>query len=334
MNILVNGLGNIGTTLANLCLDFKDDLSIDNVYVYKNVPETWLDEDLEFLREKGAIICTSNKYSFTEIAKHIHYIFECRDHAVVQTTPNCYQAFTNLKGIVAQGSESDFGTPIMIGVNSELAHCQLRTHVVSCNSHGITSVMQACTGSQLDNLTDADVVVVRRSEDLSSSKKLVGSNVVIRHCDSEHGTHHATDVRALFQTLHIQCPLSTSDINTPSQLMHAIRFNIELKHPVTMNDIQTLIEHNPFCATTEKFDSNKLFELGRRYGVQGRIYSHAVICTTSLMLQGNRIKGWAFIPQEGNSILSTLESYLQQTDHPDRQNVIESLKAKLLKARW
>lgn len=334
MNILVNGLGNIGTTLANLCLDFKEDLAIDNVYVYKNVPEAWLDEDLKFLREKGAIICTPKENSFDEIAKHIHYIFECRDHAVVQATPNYYQAFTNLKGIVAQGSESDFGTPIMIGVNSELAHRQLRTHVVSCNSHGITSVMQAFTGSQLENLTDADVVVVRRSEDVSGSKKLVGSNVVIRHGDSEHGTHHATDVRALFQTLHIQCSLSTSDINTPSQLMHAIRFNIELKHPVTMDDIQTLIERNPFCATTEKFDSNKLFELGRRYGVQGRIYSHAVVCTTSLMLQGNRIKGWAFIPQEGNSILSTLESYLQQTDHPDRQNVMKNLKSRLLRARW
>ena len=334
MNILINGLGNIGTTIANLCLDFKEILAIDKVYVYKNLPESWLGQDIELLREKGAIICSAKANTFDVIAEQIDYVFECRDHDIVQKAPNVYLAFSHLKGIVAQGSEVGHGLPVMIGVNSELAHNQPRVHVVSCNSHGIAAVMQVFAGSKLENLVDADMVVVRRSEDLSSSKKLVGSNVVIRHRDPEKGTHHATDVRSLFETVDTNCSLSTSDINTPSQLMHAVRFNLQLEKAMVTADIPSLIERNPFCSATEKFDSNKIFELGRRYGIQGRIYSHAIICTSSIMLQGDRVKGWAFIPQEGNSILSTIEAYLQQTNHPERQTVIENLKKKLLRACW
>lgn len=334
MKVLINGLGNIGVTVANLCLDFKELLAIDEVYVYKNLPEIWLEQDIELLREKGAIVCSAQVNTLDSIAKQIDYIFECRDHDTVQSTPHIYQKFNHLKGVVAQGSETNHGVPIMIGVNSELAHNQPRVHVVSCNSHGIASVLQAFAGSKLEDLVDADIVVVRRSEDVSASKKLVGANVIVRHCDPDNGTHHATDVHALFQTMETVCPISTSDINTPSQLLHAIRFNVKLRRRVEAERVRSLIERNTFCATTEKFDSHKIFELGRRYGMQGRIFSHAIICTSSIMLQGECVKGWAFVPQEGNSILSTIEAYLQQTDHPNRQSVIEELKKKLLRGCW
>ncbi len=333
MNVLINGLGNIGTTVANICLDFKESLAIEQVYVHKNLPEPWLEQDVEWLRQKGAIICSGQGNTLDSIAKEIDYVFECRDHETVQKTPHTYQNFLRLKGIVAQGSETGHGLPIMIGVNAELAHHQPRVHVVSCNSHGIASVMQTFAGSALEHLVDADIVIVRRSEDLSGLKKLVGSSVVIRH-SAPNGTHHATDVRSLFETIGTECPLSTSDINTPSQLMHTIRFNLKLDQPLTPEDIAVRTARNTFCATTEKFDSSKIFELGRRYGIQGRIFSHAIICTSSIMVQGDRVKGWAFVPQEGNTILSTLEAYLQQTSHPAKQKAMEHLKKNLLKACW
>ena len=49
MKILINGGGNIGTTIANLMIRFKDLLGISHVYLHKNLPQKWRDTDLDFL---------------------------------------------------------------------------------------------------------------------------------------------------------------------------------------------------------------------------------------------------------------------------------------------
>jgi glyceraldehyde-3-phosphate dehydrogenase (NAD(P)) len=123
-------------------------------------------------------------------------------------------------------------------------------------------------------------------------------------------------------------------MNTPSQLLHAFRFHLMLRAPMSQQEALTCLAQHPFCAITEKFDSNKIFELGRRYGFQGRIFSHAIVCTSSILIQGQSIKGWAFIPQEGNSILSTMESFLHQTNHPDVSMTMARLTAELLRHWW
>ena len=41
MKILINGGGNIGTTIANLMIKFKDLLGISHVYLHKNLPQEW-----------------------------------------------------------------------------------------------------------------------------------------------------------------------------------------------------------------------------------------------------------------------------------------------------
>ena len=54
MNVLINGLGNIGTTLANILLDYRDLLGIDEVLIHKNTPTPWNAQDVVFLESKGA----------------------------------------------------------------------------------------------------------------------------------------------------------------------------------------------------------------------------------------------------------------------------------------
>src|SRR5690606_26219058 len=125
-------------------------------------------------------------------------------------------------------------------------------------------------GDNLENLDYADVVVVRRSEDLGNHERLVSANVVARHLDLDIGTHHAIDVVDLFDTKGCSCKLTSSDITTPSQLMHSVRFNIRFKQKLN-KPIADLIASNSFVATTAKFDSNVVFELGRRYGFNGRL---------------------------------------------------------------
>ena len=98
--------------------------------------------------------------------------------------------------------------------------------------------------------------------------------------------------------------------------------------------VDSVLEQAPYLSTTDKFDSNRVFELGRRYGFQGRIYSHAIVVSNNLLDDGRRIKGWIFVPQEGNTLLSTLAAYLHQTEHDGADQIMAKLRAELLRARW
>ena len=86
-------------------------------------------------------------------------------------------------------------------------------------------------------------------------------------------------------------------------------------------------------ASTNKFDSNRVFDLGRRYGFQGRIYNHAIIVDNNLLIRDNFIKGWGFVPQEGNTLLSTIEAFLMQTNNKDRFSVFKNIKKDFLYQR-
>lgn len=323
MNILINGLGNIGTTLANILLDYNNLLGIDDVLIHKNTSTPWNAQDVTFLESKGA-----KSVGLADALDDVDFLFECRSQAkdleaIIAQAPN-------LLGACAQGGEGHFGIPFMSGVNDRVIVGQKKVHTVSCNTHGIASILQLFGGKDLDNILSADAVVVRRSDDIANNEKLVGANVVVRHCDEMFGTHHGADLFSLFQTINVDCSVTTSDITTPSQLMHAIRFSIELKNLSVLDNLSP----TSAISFTTKFDSNKIFDLGRRYSTQGRIFSQSILVTPSLLLTNNTLRGWAFVPQEGNTILSTLHSFLLQTRNPNHQSIIETLQRELVQGEW
>ena len=137
----------------------------------------------------------------------------------------------------------------------------------------------------------------------------------------------------LFESIGISCELTSSDVTTPSQLMHAVRFNITLKQEFS-ESIPELISSNNFISTTKKFDSNIVFELGRRYGFQGRIFAHAIIVSENLLLSKKSVKGWAFVPQEGNSIISTLHAFMIQMNLKNEDVVLDLIQSDLLRKEW
>lgn len=337
MIVLVNGLGNIGVTLANLLLEYQEELGITEIWGSKRTIRPWLKPELDILESKGVKICAEvkhDKHPLTdEVLKKVNYIFEATANGVGLANKGKYERLTNIVGCSAQGSEKGFGVSYMSGVNDSAITGEKFVHVVSCNTHGSAALLRTFAGEKLDNLVKADMVVVRRSEDLGNHERLVSANVVARHLDEVAGTHHSVDVIDLFDTIGIDCDLTSSDITTPSQLMHSVRFNIELKKPFT-RDVNDLIESNHLISSTLKFDSNTVFELGRRYGFQGRIFSHAIILKHNLLISGKTIKGWAFIPQEGNSIFSTVHAYLLQTKHPNAQGIIDQMISDLCRKEW
>ena len=119
--------------------------------------------------------------------------------------------------------------------------------------------------------------------------------------------------------------MTSSDVTTPSQLMHAVRFDVRLREPRAATAIAADLAAHPRLATTAKFDSNRVFELGRRYGFQGRLFAHAIVVANDLMIRGRSVKGWAFVPQEGNTLLSTVEAFLLQTRPADAEAIASRL---------
>ncbi len=337
MKVLVNGIGNIGSTLINLLIEYQDLLEIDEIYACKRTLTPWVLEDLNLLIQKGVKICTTSKSNdfpqLGTILPQINYIFEATANGVGMVNKDRYDQLPNLIGACAQGSEKGFGKSYMSGLNNEVVLGQKYVHVVSCNTHGSAAILRLFSGKQLENLDHADMVVVRRSEDLGNHQRLVSANVVARHLDSTAGTHHSIDVIDMFKTIDVKCQLTSSDITTPSQLMHAVRFNIQLKE-TDQRDVDELIIDFPLISETVKFDSNVVFELGRKYGFQGRLFSHAIILKSNILRTEKSVKGWAFIPQEGNSIITTIHAFLLQTKHPNQEEIIAKITKDLVRKAW
>jgi glyceraldehyde-3-phosphate dehydrogenase type II len=334
MKVVVNGAGNIGTTLACLLFDFKDLLNISEVIIFKNTPQHWRLIDLEILKEKGITVVLSTNMAYSELITKVDYIFETTANGIGLKNKAIYEMYSNLIGVCAQGSEKGFGIPFMSGIDSENIAKQKFVQVVSCNTHGAASLLQTICGPKLENLEASDFVVVRRSEDIGNHERLVTANVVARHLSNDIGTHHAIDVKDMFTAFGVDCNITSSDITTPSQLMHATRFTITTKNEINENEINEKILQNQFMATSNKFDSNFIYELGRRYGKYGRIFNHAIVLTNNLLVTKNSIKGWAFVPQEGNSIISTLHAFLLQTQPDESENQINQIKSSLLRDEW
>lgn len=335
MRVLVVGAGNIGTTLANLLLAQQRLLGIDEVLVQKvREPAPFDAPDLSELERRGArIVRATTPGAVADLVGSVGYVFDCRKDGAAMRDRERYLSLPGLRAASAQGSEAGFGVPFVGGVNPGAAIGARLVQIASCNTHATATLLTALGGPGLRRLEEADLVCVRRCEDLGSRERLVGASVVSRHRDPVHGTHHAEDAARVFATLGLTPTVTSSDVTTPSQLMHAVRFNVRLREARAAAAVAADLAAHPRLGTTGKFDSNRVFELGRRYGFQGRLFAHAIVVANDLMISGCTIKGWAFVPQEGNTLLSTIEAFLLQTRPADAEAIGDRLCADLMTRR-
>jgi glyceraldehyde-3-phosphate dehydrogenase/erythrose-4-phosphate dehydrogenase len=332
VKVLVVGAGNLGTTLTNLLLAHRTLLGIGEVVVRKVRESPAFDgPDLTALADRGArIVRAATEGTARELLASVDYVFDCRKEGAALRDQELYLGLSHLRGVSAQGSETGFGPPFVGGINPRSAAGARLVQIASCNTHATATLLAALGGPGLANLEEADLVCVRRCEDLGARERLVGASVVARHRDPEHGTHHAADAARVFATLDLAPSITSSDVTTPTQLMHALRFHLRLRDARTHEQVATALREEWRLATTGKFDSNRVFELGRRYGFQGRLYAHAVVVVNDLHVRDRVVRGWAFVPQEGNTLLSTLEAFLLQTGHPHATEATRKLSQALI----
>ena len=330
MNVMVDGYGTIGSALVEMLLRWRDQLGVDRIFVARREVPKWEAAEMRALTDRGVELVSWDGACGADvrgIADRVHYVFHCGPGGSGLAGRSRLDALPALLGACAQGSEKGFGPSYMLGAPSDLVRGKRWAHIVSCNTHAAASILMALCGPELASLEQADFVVVRRSEDIGHHARLVSGSVVARHREPAFGTHHAADVGDLFAQFVERPALFSSDVTTPAQLMHALRFRIRTS--VVVDDVVERLERAPDLALTHRFDSNRVFEMGRRHGFFGRIYSQAVVVSNNLERLGRDTIGWAFVPQEGNTLLSTIAAFLHQTRHPNAAEVVDALRTAL-----
>jgi glyceraldehyde-3-phosphate dehydrogenase (NAD(P)) len=235
----------------------------------------------------------------------------------------------NTKGFIAQGSEFGFGKMYARGINDEVISPEDKyIHVVSCNTHNLSCLLQTLVLSEGDdNLIEGSFVCMRRANDISQVKDFCPGPQVGSHKDGKFGTHHARDASYLFQTKGLELNLFSSAVKLNTQYMHSLWFDLRLKRPTNLESLKTRIKANDRIAVTEKKDANTVFSFGRDQGHFGRILNQTVIpLSTMTMPNEHRVVGFCFTPQDGNSLLSSLAAAMRMIHPTDWEGRIQVLK--------
>jgi len=334
----VVGTGTLGEPLIGLLADHKDSLGIDQVTFHKRTP--LLDEraKVKSLMDRGAKLCVDegswdnfkklgHPPSFTkeESLKRATVVIDCTPAGLSNKNMYSSSLCSDVKGFIAQGSETGFGTPYAYGINDNARNLSWEKfiQVVSCNTHNIASLIDTMSfRPQKGNaLVSGNFVCMRRANDISQDGDFIASPEVSAHNDSRFGTHHAKDVHSLFATRGYDINVFSSAMKVNSQYMHSIWFRLELDYDPDANLLDERIRENQFIAITYKKSANKIFSFGRDHGYYGRILNHSVLAMQSLEVNGNQVFGFAFTPQDGNSLLSSIAAamrFLYPADYTDR----------------
>ncbi|HEX9011368.1 MAG TPA: hypothetical protein VF804_13450 [Holophagaceae bacterium] len=336
----VVGTGTIGEPLIGLLTEFQKELGIDEVTFHKNsVNER---PKVKALLKRGAkLVVDADKVEgfrawgiepamlHDQALEEATVVIDCSPKGLEMKEKIYTKYEHNTKGFIAQGSEFGFGTMYARGINDEvLQKSGQYVQVVSCNTHNLSCIIDTLAlGEGEDNLVEGSFVCMRRANDISQVKDFSPAPQVGSHKDGKFGTHHARDAYHLFQTRGIELNLFSSAIKLPTQYMHSLWFDLRLKRPTTLEALKKRIKANDRIAVTEKKDANTVFSFGRDQGHFGRILNQTVIPLSTLtMPTENRLVGFCFTPQDGNSLLSSVAAALRFLHPGDYEQRLQVLK--------
>jgi glyceraldehyde-3-phosphate dehydrogenase type II len=337
----VVGTGTIGEPLIGLYTDFKEKWGIDEVTFHKRTPNANDRAMVEHLINRGAKLVADEEArdEFARLGHRVSFTTEEaleRATVVVDCTPagndnkaKYYERIKGPKGFLAQGSEFGFGKPYARGINEEVQSVDERfVQIVSCNTHNISVLLKTLgTKDGKFSLTAGRFVCMRRANDVSDTKSFIAAPEAGKHDDPEFGTHHARDAYHVFQTLGEKLNLFSSAIKLPTQYMHTLWFDLDLKHDTTLEEAKSTLRSNPRVACTSKRAVNQIFSFGRDHGYYGRILSQTVVPMSTVTVPSPRkIVGFCYTPQDGNSLLSSVAATLRWIDETKLEERLDVLR--------
>ncbi len=321
MDVLVVGTGSIGSALARLLLQLRGALGVREVLVYKHTPRPQDRPLLEDLRGRGARLVVRREVAgafdelgippdvlgLEEAVRAVRAVFDCSpDGGGLQNKRAIYERYAGEKLFVGQGSETGFGVPFVVGTNDSAVQPGTSfVQVVSCNTHATCAVLSTI-GQGGREVAWGRFVYVRRASDVGQEGGFVPAILVDVH-GGEYGAHQTEDAAAVFRTVGVNLDLWGSSLKVNTQYMHAVYFHLGLTRPVSAEEVEGRVRSNPYVARTHKQMSSLVFSYGRDAGPCGRLLSHAVFVMPTLCVRRDReVVGFAFTPQDGNVLSSTL----------------------------
>ncbi len=331
--VLVNGTGTIGEPLISLLLGTKDKLGIDEVIFYKHTPRLTDRPMLTDLIRRGAKLCVEDSkmsefqdmgldpsYSFSDALNMADVVADATKEGVGMKNKQQYYSKVEdkVKGFLAQGSESDFGTIYASGINDEIFMngAPKYVQIASCNTHAAAATVKHFGFAPGNSVKRINLTLIRRASDVSQEKS-VPAPTVTDYKYGRFGTHHAKDVYRLFETLGQELDIFSSAMKVNTQYMHSISGHFEMEKPISEEQIFEILDRVPQLASTEKTSVNRVFSFGRDHGYYGRILNQVVIVKPSVKTIDNHLYFWAFVPQDGNSILSSVQAVLYYLYEPN-----------------
>lgn len=316
----VVGTGTIGEPLVGLLASHKRELGIDEVTFYKHSPKAEHRPMVQALLRKGARMAVADEkrkefetlglrpeLGATEALERARVIIDCTPGEENLKDSVYAKLDDGTRTFLAQGGqEGAWGKPYALGINDEALTPEDRfVQVVSCNTHNISALLKAIAFPGGKNqLEEGRFVCIRRGSDVGE-EKVAAAPSVDKHKES-HGTHHATDVHGVFQTLGLDLNIFSSALKLNTQYMHTIWFDLKLKGDVTKDQVVRGIKEYPYLAVTEKKSTNSVFAFGREYGPYGRILNQGVVSLPSLAVRSREVVGFCFTPQDGNVLLTNI----------------------------
>ncbi len=295
--IHVVGTGTIGEPLIGLMTHFQKELGIDAVTFHKHSISDR--PKVKALISRGAVLAVDADkldafraagmdatLTHEQALEQATVVIDCTPKGL-EMKEKIYKTYEhNTLGFIAQGSEFGFGKMYARGINDEVISPDDKyIHVVSCNTHNLSCLLQTLVLSEGDdNLVEGSFVCMRRANDISQVKDFCPGPQVGSHKDGKFGTHHARDASYLFQTKGLELNLFSSAVKLNTQYMHSLWFDLRLKRPTTLESLKARIKANDRIAVTEKKDANTVFSFGRDQGHFGRILNQTVIPLSTMTM--------------------------------------------------
>ena len=343
----VVGTGTIGEPIVGLLAKNRQALGIDEVTFYKHSPRKEDRPMVRALQATGAKLAVADDkraefeaiglkpdLTQTDALARARVVIDCTpEDSGLANKEKIYSKLAGDKLFMAQGSEEGFGAMYALGINDAAVDPAKErfVHVVSCNTHTTVRLVHALTNDGA-NLEEGRLVLIRRAGDVGDTK-FIQAPTVEKHKEAR-GTHHAQDAANLYKsTLHKDVNLFSSALKLNTQFMHVAHFHFRLKTPTTLDAVKKLLKDDRYVGLTDKTATNLVFSFAREHGPFGRILSQTVVVTPSLHVSENGldITGYAFTPQDGNALLSSVAMATRKLHPEDWQKRMSVFDAYLLK---
>lgn len=343
----VVGTGTIGEPIIGLLAKNRQALGIDEVTFYKHSPRKEDRPMVNALRAMGAKLAVADDkradfeklglvpdLTATAALERAQVIIDCTpEDSGLENKEKLYSKLSGNKLFMAQGSEEGFGAMYALGINDHAVDPAKEkfVHVVSCNTHTTVRLVHALTNDGA-NLHEGRMVLIRRAGDVGDSK-FIQAPTVEKHKEAR-GTHHAQDAANLYKsTLNKDVNLFSSALKLNTQFMHIAHFHFRLNKPTTLDEVKKLLKNDKYIGLTDKTATNLVFSFAREHGPFGRILSQTVVVTPSLHVSddGKDVTGYAFTPQDGNALLSSIAMATRKLHPEDWQKRMSVFDANLLK---